>query len=95
MKQIDIFGNEVNLDDIPQPKRGRGKTPTMQERYGILDGKICKECVYCDAHFQTRTWYKCRLWLKQFKGSSPASDIRLRWPACKKFKERTNMDGED
>lgn len=87
MKNLDLFGNEV---DVPDPPRGgRKKTPTMQEMFGTTEGKTCKDCANCYAYSQSRTWYKCSIWLKLFfRGQhSAASDIRLKNPACGKFEE--------
>lgn len=89
MKNYDIFGNEV---EIPDPPRGRRKTPTMQEMYGVTPGKICRECKHSYVYQQSRRWWKCELWLKFFPGSghSAASDIRSKNPACGKFEEEGN-----
>lgn len=87
MKNLDLFGNEV---EVPDPPRGRKKTPTMQEMFGIKEGKSCKDCKYCFGYQQSRVWYKCSLWLKlcfPHGGHSEASDIRLKWTACTKFEE--------
>lgn len=91
MKNINLFGDEV---DIPDPPRGRKKTPTMQEMFGVTEGRTCGECVHCYGYSQSRTWYKCSLWLKLcFRGKhSAASDIRLKNPACGKFVK--DEDGE-
>lgn len=87
MKQIDIFGNEIDLDDIPVPvTKGRTKFKTMQEQYGTLDSfhcKNCKHCIRCDYH--NKTYYKCDLW---FISSSEATDIRLKNTACRKYEEK-------
>ena len=65
--------------------RRTGKTKTMQERYGTIDGKQCRTCTHCKCH---GSFYKCELWLKVFPtGHSEASDIRLKWTACKKYEE--------
>ena len=85
MKQIDIFGNEVEFDELPLIKQGRQKTKTMQDQYGELEGfncKNCKHCIKCDYH--NKTYYKCELW---FVSHSEASDIRLKNVACKKYEE--------
>ena len=86
MKNLDLFGNEV---DVPDPPRGRRKTPTMQEMFGTIEGKTCKDCANCYVYAQSRTWYKCSLWLKLcFRGKhSAASDIRLKNPACGKYED--------
>lgn len=86
MKQLDIFGNEVEVEEVPILKQGRPKTKTMQERYGEFKGfycKGCKHCVRCEYH--DKTYYKCELW---FVSNSEASDIRLKDTACMKYKER-------
>lgn len=93
MTQFDIFGNEIDVKDIPPAKHkgGRGKTATMQETYGTIEGKYCKNCKHCFSFRQSRTWYKCNLWLAFFEtGNSQASDIRLKWTACKKYEEETD-----
>lgn len=79
MRGIDIFGNEV---EIPESSR---KTLTMQQRYGVAEnGKTCTTC----AHRYKHRWYnKCALWDSFFAGMSSASDIRLKDPACGKYKE--------
>lgn len=51
MKNYDIFGNEV---EVPDPPRGRRKTPTMQEMYGVTEGRTCGECVHCYGYRQSR-----------------------------------------
>lgn len=88
MKNLDLFGNEV---EVPDPPKGRRKTPTMQEMYGVTEGRMCGECVHCFGYRQSRVWYKCELWLKFFPGHghSAASDIRKRGTACGRF------EGED
>lgn len=83
IRQIDVFGNET--DPPPLPSR---KTPTMQERYGITEGKTCKTCVHCyDLHYHDYHYKKCDLWDQFFRGSSEASDIRLKNKACGKYEE--------
>lgn len=87
MKNLDLFGNEV---EIPDPPRGRKKTPTMQEMFGTIEGKTCKSCKHCFGYTQSKTWYKCELWLRLAfpgHGHSSASDIRLKNPACGKYEE--------
>lgn len=88
VKNYDLFGNEVEVTDLP---KGRRKTPTMQEMYGLTDGRTCGECTHCVAHEANRRWYKCKLWLRFFPGggNSAATDIRLKNMACGKFEEET------
>ena len=83
MKQYDLFG--IAHDPPPLPSR---KTPTMQERYGSTEGKTCKTCVHCyDYHYHDYHYKKCELWDYFFKGTSCASDIRLKNTACGKYEE--------
>ena len=92
MKNLDLFGNEVEVVD---PPKGRKKTPKMQEMFGTVPGKTCGDCEHCIVFRQSRAWYKCELWLKMcfpMGGHSEASDIRLKWPACGKFEERGDGD---
>ena len=95
MKNLDLFGNEV---EVPDPPRGRQKTPTMQEMFGTFPGKTCGECNHCIAFMQSRIWYKCELWLRMcfpMGGHSAASDIRLKWPACAKFEKEETVSDDD
>ena len=51
------------------------------------DGKRCKSCTFLRRSYgHTRTYYKCAL-----KGisHSEATDIRLKDPACSRYKEAT------
>lgn len=92
MKNLDLFGNEVEVID---PPKGRKKTPRMQEMFGTVPGKTCGECKYHCAYVANRVWHKCELWLKlcfPMGGHSEASDIRLKWPACGKFEEGGDGD---
>lgn len=90
MKNLDLFGNEV---EAPDPPRGRRKTPTMQEMFGVKEGKTCSGCVHCVKYFQSKTWYKCELWTPYFPtGNSESSDIRLKNLACGKYISAQEMN---
>lgn len=86
MKNLDLFGNEV---DIPDPPRGgRKKTPTMQEMFGTMPGHECRDCAHHFTHTRARTYHKCEIWLHlcfQNGGHSEASDIRCKETACGKW----------
>ena len=86
MKQIDIFGNEVDLDDIPIPQqKGCKRFKTMQEQYGEFRGFQCKDCKHCIKYeYHNKTFYKCELWRLSH---SEATDIRLKNVACRKFEK--------
>ena len=78
MKQLDIFGNETDCAD--PPKRGR-RYKRMQEINGLLPGKTCGTCKHCVGYRQSRTWYKCELWIVS---ASSATDIRKKNTACRR-----------
>lgn len=84
MKQLDIFGNEIDVEEICQYKiPGRKKFITMQEEHGQLPGKTCKTCKYLQKwHYHSKNYYKCELWRNS---NSSATDIRLKNNACKKY----------
>ena len=87
MRILDLFGNEV---DLPDPPRGRKKTTTMQEMFGVIEGKECRNCIHRFDYVRARTYHKCELWLKLCfpgRGHSEASDIRLKDTACGRFEE--------
>lgn len=89
--QYDIFGNDFQYNElmiqyIDSQKKSR-KIKTMQEMNGTITGKICRDCKHCYAKRMSRTWYKCELWDVFFRGSSEASDIRLKNQACGKYEE--------
>lgn len=76
MKNLDLFANEV---EVPDPPRGRRKTLTLQEMYGVTEGRTCGECVHCYGYRQSRVWYKCELWLNRKTARNPLSlDMGLR-----------------
>lgn len=83
MKQIDIFGNEHDVSEEEKKPSGR-RYRRMQELFGTVDGKTCKTCKHLCSYTQSRTWYKCELWIKS---KSTATDIRLRDTACGKYEE--------
>ena len=84
MKQIDIFGNEVDpVDLLPPPKK------TIKEKFreqnGYLCGKICKDCKFhhrFDYHY--KHFHKCE---KLGISNSEATDIRLKDCACNLYEE--------
>ena len=85
MKQIDIFGSEIDIEEVPTVKKCRKPYTTMQERYGELRGFQCKGCKHCiKFEYNNKTYYKCDLWIISH---SEATDIRLKATACKKYEE--------
>ena len=55
MQIVNMFGETV---EIKEPSK---KTKTMQERYGVIEGKTCKTCEHCYAAGYNRRFYKCEL----------------------------------
>ena len=86
MKQIDIFGNEIPVEELELKKNnGARKYKTMQQLYGELPEFKCKDCKHCvGIDYHRRTYYKCELWIMSH---SEATDIRLKNVACKKFEK--------
>ena len=83
MKQLDIFGNEIDVNDLPTPHRERQKYLTMQEIHGRREDKQCRTCKHCDKNGWG--YYKCDIWRIS---SSPVTDIRLKNIACNKWEEK-------
>lgn len=80
-KQLNIFGDEV---DVIVPAVSGRRYLRMQEMYGTTKGKQCKTCKHLCSYKQSRTWYKCGLWIQS---ASQATDIRLKDTACGKYEE--------
>ena len=84
MKQIDIYGNEVEAEDLLPPTRETLKEK-FRRKYGYLDGKYCKDCKYhhrFDYHY--KYYHKCE---KLGISNSEATDIRLKDIACNLYEE--------
>ena len=83
---LTVFGEEAEIPIVVSSR----KPKTMQEMFGLTEGKTCKTCAHCYGRQQSRTWYKCELWLALCfpgGGHSASSDIRLKNPACGKYEE--------
>lgn len=62
----------------------RGRHPVTNAP--LLDPGWNRTCGDCDHHFshtRNQTWHKCELNATH----GPATDIRVGWPACAKFRE--------
>lgn len=87
MEQITLDGDIIRTEDIPEPDRRRYKKPI--EMYGPgPEGETCRTCSnriegYCGNKFVR----KCPEWILSH---SETTDIRLKWAACGKWKERAN-----
>lgn len=49
------------------------------------EGARCKECEHLEGHTYAKTYYKCAL---RNNTGGPATDHRVNWKACAKFKRR-------
>lgn len=68
----------------PAPRTVGRKYKTMQETYGEMQGKKCKQCKHFYNFRYSKTYFKCGLW---FTSSSSATDIRANRTVCNKFEE--------
>lgn len=69
----------------------RGRKPFKKpiELYGPgPDGATCRDCENLIEKTMFRKYYKCAEWMQTF---SAATDIRLKWPACGKYKARSEI----
>ena len=81
-KQLDIFGNEVDIDSIQKTKKG-GRKPfkRMQEIHGVDHRYKCKQCEYFTRKkHHMRTYLKCSQWIQSH---SSATDIKANDEACR------------
>ena len=84
MKQLDFFGNEVDVTDFTsQPRK------TMKEKFreqnGYLFGKHCKNCKYHHRFdYHNKYYHKCE---KLGISNSIATDIKAKEMACNLFEE--------
>lgn len=85
MKQIDIFGNETDLNTIN--KKPKSIRLTIKDRFRQFHGYYkdykCKDCIYCiQLGNRGRRYYKC---VKIGITSSNATDIHLKDYSCNLF----------
>jgi len=94
VKQLDIFGNEVDIEtaysetdnplEAPKPK-GRSKYKAMIELHGELQDKKCGDCEYfLRSEYNRKMYFKCEKWILS---NSAATDKRVKDQACNLFKE--------
>ena len=83
MNQLDLFGNEIKLEEATQSNKGRKPYTTMQKQFGEFKGFLCKDCKHCvNRRYNNKIYHKCELWIVS---NSEATDIRLSDIACKKY----------
>ncbi|WP_279159603.1 hypothetical protein [Thomasclavelia cocleata] len=93
MKQLDIFGNEIDIKtinaEVKKQRSGRlSIKDTFRKLHGYNKGNYCKNCHFCICNtYRNRKYYKCyNLGLS----NSEATDIRLKDYACDLFKRKEN-----
>ncbi len=91
MKQIDIFGNEIDVNDIgPQQLEKQGGRITLRSYfrncYGFKDSYYCKNCRYFKKTMRNKKdYFKC---LKMGTGRTAATDIRKNDIACNLYEQK-------
>lgn len=92
MKQLDIFGNEVDIEIINvETKKVRGGRLSIKDTFRKIHGynknHYCKNCHFCICNiYRNRKYYKC---YKLGLSCSEATDIRLKDYACNLFEKRS------
>ena len=87
MKQIDIFGNEIDYERtliITGKRYGKTIKANFRNSYGFKKGFFCKNCKYFNEYTYNRTYFKCE---KIGITHSSATDIRKKDIACNLYKE--------
>ncbi len=82
----DLFGNEIP-EKGPSGNWSIGGKRVNPMVYGYgpgPEGKKCKHCAHLGVKRMGNTYYKCTL---RHNTNGPATDHRVNWPACSKFKE--------
>lgn len=89
-----VFGRDRDVTTIEEAME-RTKTGVLRSNPCVLaygpgpEGRICGDCVHLFARGDTAgTYYKCDL--RRFS-NGPATDHRVRWAACAKFEERSDV----
>lgn len=95
MKQLDIFGNEIDIEEINQQiKKQRFNRLSIKgifrRMHGYDQNNNCRDCIYCICYRKNRNYYKCK---KIGISSSEATDIRLRDCACDLFERKDESNG--
>ena len=91
--QVDIFGNEVLTDQAYQDKPKETIQSRWRKMYGVDAHHRCGECEYQEERqLGRRVHYKCIL---MGVSASEATDISLRNPSCKRFKEKTGGENNE
>ena len=85
MKQIDLWGNEVEVKKIKEkPKRPTIKSK-FRKQHGVVEGKFCKECKhFIQYDYRNRRYFKCEM---LGLSNSKATDIRKSDKACRLYEK--------
>lgn len=89
-KQMDIFGNEIDVIEIQSlsPRSGKTFKDKFRNNYGFKNGFFCKNCIYFkELNYHYRRYFKCE---KLGITSSTATDIRKSDIACSLYVEVEN-----
>lgn len=96
----DLFGKEVTMEEArilarTKPPRDRASLVKLRLLRGSHPhaglplrqppGETCGSCGHCWAKKYANRYYKCDL---TPDSSGPATDIRVRWPACVKWEPK-------
>ena len=85
--------NQISMIDgyeyeSPTPTEQAAKSRRLvrpQDQYGLANnGKTCKSCKHLVCRRMGRTYYKCTKWTLS---CSCASDVRVKWQACKLYEQ--------
>lgn len=78
----------AELEVITYPERIRA----MWAYYGVTEGRKCKTCLHLGQQGGVQgTYYKCNL---NRRTAGPATDWRVNWPACGKWKAAHQGKGQ-
>lgn len=98
MKQLDIFGNEIDVAKLNEElSKAVIIRPTIKGKFRIIYGydeiNKCKDCVFHEClHYNNKNYHKCS---KMGFSNSKAIDIRLNDYACKLFKRKEVENNEN
>ena len=92
MKQLDIYGNEIDLKELdPKPLEKQGGRITLKTRfrncYGYRQGFYCKNCNFFESKTgREKICYKCT---KMSTSSNKETDIRKNDIACNLYEAKS------
>ena len=91
--QLDIFGNEVLVEEIVEKRPQESIKNRWRRMYGYDEGHRCGDCKYlCKYATNDSHYYKCNL---MGISSSEATDIHLKDVACKRLENANQCRHDD